>query len=97
MSTRTTYRVPFLLWVFFLSMVSAPALAETPCPMPPPYALLRQDEDYSYLRNDSCQRDFLDPIKLIPLDTQGYQYLTLGGEAREWYEGSHNANWGAGP
>ncbi|MBM7049212.1 hypothetical protein [Rhizobium lusitanum] len=85
------------LWVFILSTVSIPALAETPCPAPPHYALLRQDEDYSYLADAACRRDPLDDIKFIPLDAEGDQYLTFGGEAREWYEGLHNANWGAGP
>jgi len=97
MSMWTKCRVPLSLWIFILSMISVPASAETPCPAPPRYALLRQDEDYSYLRDATCKRDSLDAIKFIPLNTQGDQYLTLGGEAREWYEVFHNANWGAGP
>jgi len=59
--------------------------------------LLRQDEDYSYLRDVRCRRDPLDAIKFIPLGSQKDQYLTLGGEVREWYEGFRNASWGAGP
>ncbi|MCK1446755.1 alginate export family protein [Bradyrhizobium sp. 48] len=85
------------VWIFALSMVSSSALADSICPSPPPYALLRQDEDYSYLRDPGCKRDFLDPIKFISLSPQKDQYLTLGGEVREWYEGFRNANWGVGP
>jgi len=78
-------------------MIPIGAWAGPACPAPPPYALLRQDEDYSYLRDTTCRRDYLDPIKFIPLSTQKDQYLTLGGEVREWYDVFRNANWGAGP
>jgi hypothetical protein len=39
----------------------------------------------------------MDPIKFIPLGSQKDQYLTLGGEVREWYEIFQNAIWGVGP
>ncbi|NUU42568.1 alginate export family protein [Tardiphaga robiniae] len=97
MSPQTKHWVPSSLSVVFLGMVATPALAQTPCPAPPSYQLLRQDEDYSYLRDTACRREPLDAIKFIPLNALGDQYLTLGGEAREWYEGFRNANWGAGP
>lgn len=55
------------LWMFVLSMVPTGAWADSSCPSPPPYALLRQDENYSYLHDVRCRRDSLDPIKFIPL------------------------------
>lgn len=61
------------------------------------YALLRQDEDYSDLKNPVCRQDFWDPVKFISLDSKADDYLTIGGEVREWYEGFRNANWGVGP
>ena len=76
-----------------------PAEAQSPqgCSPPSAFALLRQDEDYSDLRNPACRQDFWDPVKFIPFDSEGDHYLTLGGEVREWYERFRNANWGAGP
>ncbi len=50
---------------------------------PPPYKLLRYDEDYTFLRDPTQRRDALDSVKFIPLDKSQDQYLTLGGEARE--------------
>jgi len=73
------------------------ARSQTSCPKPPPYELLRQDENYSYLSNPSCRTDFWDPIKYVPLNSKGDRYLTLGGEIREWHERFQNANWGEGP
>lgn len=80
-----------------VAWVSTLAEAQSPqgCPPLSPYALLRQDEDYSDLRNPACLQDFWDPLKFIPFGSDGY--VTIGGELREWYEGFHNANWGAGP
>jgi hypothetical protein len=31
------------------------------------YQLLREDEDWTFLRNRSLRRDFWDPLKYIPL------------------------------
>lgn len=88
----------FLFALLILVLVgSMVARSQTSCPKPPPYALLRQDENYSYLSNPSCRTDFWDPIKYMPLNSKGDHYLTLGGEIREWYEGFQNANWGEGP
>ncbi len=73
-------------------------LAEDQAPSAaPPYRLLRYDEDYSYLRNPVNRTDFWDPVKFIPLNSQGNWYLSLGGEARERYEYFHNPSWGQSP
>ena len=63
----------------------------------PPYKLLREDEDWGYLSNPALGRDWLDPIKYIPLGQNPRWYLTLGGEIRQWFEDFHNENWGAAP
>lgn len=71
--------------------------AQSTCPNPPKYELLRQDEDYSYLRNDACKRDRWDALKYIHLGSSDDSFLTIGVEARERYEGFRNASWGVGP
>jgi len=50
------------------------------------YRLLREDENWSFLRDRSLRRDFWDPVKFIPLRNGGDWYLTIGGEAREVWE-----------
>src|SRR4051812_14941108 len=64
---------------------------------PPPFKLVRYDEDYSYLKDESRRTEPLDRIKYIPLDREGKSFLTLGGEVRERYEYFHNSLWGQGP
>ncbi len=71
--------------------------AQSTCPGPPEYELLRQDEDYSYLRNPACKLDSLDSLKYVQLGTSDNSFLTIGGEVREWYEGFRNALWRVGP
>jgi hypothetical protein len=62
---------------------------------PPPYQLLRFDENYIYLTNAADHTDWFDPIKYIPLRAnEPYWYLTFGGEARERFEGVHDPNFG---
>src|ERR1700756_349528 len=62
---------------------------------PPPYQVLRFDENYSYLADASRQGDWFDPIKYIPLGTNNpNMYLSLGGELRERFEAMHNPDFG---
>src|ERR1700683_1516716 len=62
------------------------------------YQLLREDEDWSFLRDRSLRQDFWDPIKYIPLrGGREDWYLTIGGEAREIWEQIGNDNWGQQP
>jgi len=62
------------------------------------YQLLREDEDWSFLRDPSLRKDFWDPIKYIPLRKKAADwYMTLGGEAREVWEQIGNDNWGQSP
>ena len=62
------------------------AVDSEPPPGPPPFKLLRYDENYSYLHDPARRSDYLDAIKFIPLTTNGDWYLTLGGEIRDRYE-----------
>lgn len=63
----------------------------------PGFRLLRQDEDWSVLRDPALRTDWCDALKFLPLNQNETAWLTLGGEARERYEYFENANWGAGP
>jgi hypothetical protein len=71
--------------------------AQSTCPSPPECELLRQDEDYSYLRNPACKQDSWDSLKYVRLGTSDDSFLTIGGEVRELYERFRNALWGVGP
>ena len=54
---------------------------------PPPYTLLRFNEDYRYLAEARNRIDFFDPLKYIALNPNDpASYLSLGGEIRERYE-----------
>ena len=61
------------------------------------YQLLREDEDWSFLRDRSLQRDFWDRVKFVPLRNGGEWYMTISGEAREVWEQIGNDNWGQQP
>jgi hypothetical protein len=76
----------------------SPPPGEAPPPFTgPPYHILREEEDWSFLRNPARRRDWLDPIKYIPFGADGKSYLTLGGDIREMYELFHNEAWGLAP
>lgn len=98
----SSIRIFSILVTVFL-LVGQPAHAqsdEAAGPVPPNrgYMLLREDEDWSFLRDRSLRQDFWDPIKYIPLrgDDDDW-YLTIGGEAREVWEQIGNDNWGQQP
>jgi hypothetical protein len=57
------------------------------------YELLRENEDWSFLKDPLLVQDFWDPVKYISLGSDGW-YLTIGGEAREVAERVGNDNWG---
>ena len=62
------------------------------------YSLLRDDENWSFLRDHTLRQDFWDPIKYIPLRKNAEDwYMTIGGEAREVWEQIGNDNWGQQP
>lgn len=71
------------------SLTTAP-----PRPLP-----LRYDEDYRYLRDSTRRTGALDPLKYLPLrgPARTDWFLTLGGEARVFYERYRQEQWGARP
>jgi len=83
--------------LFVLLLAGDTVVGQTQCPTDPPaYALLRQDEDYRYLRNPACSNDYWDRLKYVKLGSDAGTFFTVGGEIREWYEGYRNASWGYG-
>jgi hypothetical protein len=87
--------------VLLAGVLSAHAQSDQPAgPVSPDrsYKLLREDEDWSFLRDPALRQDFWDPIKYIPLRSSSDDwYLTIGGEAREVWEQTGNNNWGQQP
>ncbi|MBC7880082.1 MAG: alginate export family protein [Anaerolineae bacterium] len=73
----------------------APAAPAKPTPLPA-YRPLRYDEDYRYLRTNTNTRakDLWDPLKYIPLNESGSNYLSIGADVRERYESFNNPFFG---
>jgi hypothetical protein len=89
----------FFLALMGAHLVSAQSSNNDSAPTPDrAYQLLREDEDWSFLRDRALHEDFWDPIKYVPLrrDAEDW-YLTLGGEAREVWQQIGNDNWGQAP
>ena len=63
----------------------------------PVYKLMRQDEDYAYLKDsDSVEnKDFWNHAKYIRLNGNGKNYLSFGGEFRPRYQIIKNEGWEA--
>ena len=92
----------FLMWALtlFLNIPLVHAQSENVAEPAIPdrnYKLLREDEDWSFLRDRTLRQDFWDPIKYIRLrrDRDDW-FLTISGEAREMWEQIGNDNWGQG-
>src|SRR3984885_15568503 len=60
--------------------------------------LLREDENWSFLKDPKLREDFWDPIKYIRLrgDNNDW-FMTISGEAREVWEQIGNDYWGQAP
>jgi Alginate export len=86
---------------FFLTGLTVHAQSDNagdPAPPDRSYQLLREDENWTFLRDRALRQDFWDPIKYIPLRNRADDwYLTIGGEAREVREQIGNDNWGQQP
>jgi hypothetical protein len=89
--------------ILVVTLIAPPArAAETnttgePLFIPPPYQLLRFDENYRYLTNPTAHTDWFDPLKCIRLRREDSSYyVTFGGEVRERFEGVHAPNFGIG-
>jgi hypothetical protein len=64
---------------------------------PPPYEMLRQNEDWSEMRDPSRRYDWSDNLKYISLRGRDGWYASVGGEARPYYERYTNEDWGSAP
>src|SRR5579862_7192732 len=60
---------------------------------PPPYNQLRYEEDYTYLQNPARRGDVFDTVKYVPFGGVEGRYLSLGGEARPFFEWFRNEDW----
>lgn len=77
--------------------VAQPPDGSTPqvnAPSRPSYALLRDEEDWSILK-DQPRTQSWDVIKFIPLRWPDASYVSMGGEVRQQYERFTNEEWGA--
>src|ERR1700752_162943 len=92
---------PVLALGLFVGVTAARAQSDDePEPKSPDrsYKLLREDEDWSWLRDERLRQDPWDKIKYIPLRKNSRDwYMTIGGEAREAWEQIGNDNWGQQP
>jgi hypothetical protein len=84
-----------VILVGFLSLANDARAGDAP--LNPKILVLRQDEDWSALRDLGLRSNIFDRLKFVPFNSNGSSWLTLGGEARERYEYIENANWGQGP
>jgi hypothetical protein len=93
--------VPILVSAFLIVVSVSYSFAQsTEGSIPEPnrsYNLLREDENWSFLRDPALRQDFWDPIKYIPLERGDSWYLSVGGEARAVWEQIGNDNWGLSP
>lgn len=56
----------------------------------------RQDEDYSFLKNDTIKDNWYKTMKFLPLNDSKNTYLSFGGDIRFQYFYAKNENWGDG-
>ena len=62
------------------------------------YKVLRENEDWSFLRDKGLRRDFWDPLKFIPTGSGREEwYTTVGGEVRQVWEQIGNDEFGQTP
>jgi hypothetical protein len=94
------YKACFCLGLSLIAAVASaqePETTPTPSPPPPPFTLFPEDQDWSMMRDPAPRRDWSDEIKYIPLGQREDWYLSIGGEARPWYERYRNEDWGSEP
>ncbi|MCZ6878404.1 MAG: alginate export family protein [Acidobacteria bacterium] len=97
---RITITFALILALWFQVFAQENRENESEKPEPPGYHILRAEEDYSYLRNKEKQpykNDLFDPLKFMPVNSQGTIFLTLGGEIRPRFEFFRNDDWGSAP
>jgi hypothetical protein len=74
---------------------AAAPFAQGPPGLMRPFDMLREDEDWSFLRDPKLRTDPWDTLKYIRLRDSDAWYLTLGGETRQFYEKYRNEIWGS--
>lgn len=98
---RSLRRITWLVlgsWSVLCAGVAGSAHAQSRQPSPPPLTMLRDDEDYAYLRDPAARTGaWWEPLKYIPLNKTGDVYVTVGAELRLRYEGYENNTWGQEP
>ena len=95
----------FAVWVSLLSaayplhaQIGSTLNSSTPTKIDRSYKILRESEDWSFLRDAALRNDVWDPVKFIPIPVQKPDwYVSLGGEAREVWEQIGNDNFGTAP
>lgn len=87
-----------LVLLSLLIAFSLPVMAQNNAgtSLPPSFKLLRQEEDYSYLRKDSSGSKY-HRLKYSALNESGHTYLSIGGDVRFQYFNMQNAGWGDEP
>lgn len=81
-----------IIFTAILLLLSVHTLAQ-----PGPIKNLRYDDDFTYLQNDSIQKNGLEKLKFRSFLKNSSSYWSLGGEIREWYEVRVNPNFGDTP
>ena len=97
-----TRRKTASLWIGLISIAcSATAQAEpgkssvAGASRSPDFKLIRYDEDYSYLAKVGQPLKGWERLKYVPLDANGYAWVSFGGELRERWEYQRNPEFGA--
>ena len=57
------------------------------------YNMIRYQDDFAFLSQDSLKEDIFDPIKYISIASQHQSYLSIGGELRHQYQYYQNPEW----
>jgi hypothetical protein len=81
--------------LFLVLPLRAQVQDESPAPIRT-YALLPENDDWSFLADPSVRSDLWDPIKYVPLSCEAC-YVSFGGEVREVFEKVGSDNWGQQP
>jgi hypothetical protein len=100
--TRTGIAACLLLVSLLLSGFShaqqASSVIATDVSRPLNFGLLRDEENWTALRDLTIPHDALDKLKYIPLHSSDPEsFIVIGGEAREWFEHFDNEGWGTIP
>ncbi|MFL5358566.1 alginate export family protein [Archangium sp.] len=101
---RTLQRPPHRGWTVLALLVvgllvggRAQAQAPQKPSSPPPFEVLRAEEDYRYLRAPDAPRAPLDGLKYLPLNEKGSVFLSLGGDLRQRVEYYRYPDWAVAP